>query len=389
MKKQITLNEAIASLSKSCLKYDLGRTETIDLKTATPKQKYDFWSMGNIVECYNAISIKNGNVYCYHVVKHLKRCGTKYYTKDEVSYFFTIRDGKVKLGKHVFTASVLHPFGIAQWLSGDYRITNATILKAILTSEVYSEESLYKFIAKKIIREDIPWRLLKEYNNAYVDISIYDLKDITTNVPEAMRTIMETHKSSDWGLRSLYHDVFKSAIMLGEKINPKWSIKRLQEEHKRQIREITLAEIDAKDNIDLYEGYEYPYCKHITMLRTERDVFMEASEMHHCIYSNYWSRIKDYRYMAFSINLSGERATMGVAVDNYGQLYLDQIQGPYNRRVSQILQGICEAYIEEHKHVFTDIIKHKHKKRFRPLRVEEPQHVEFDWDNFINEVELP
>lgn len=382
MKKQITLKEAIASLYNSELKYDLGRTETIDLKTATMKQKFDFWHNNKRVEHYNAISIKNGNVYCYNVVKHLKRCGTKYYTKDEVSYFFTIIDGKVKLGKHVLTASVLHPFGIAQWLSGTYLITNATILKAILTSEVYSEESLYKFIAKKIIREDIPWKLLKEYNHMHTGISIYDLKDITTNIPEAMRTLIETYKSSDWGLRSLYQDVFKSAIMLGEKINPKWSIKRLREEHKRQIREIALADIEAKGDIDIYEGYKYPYTKSITMLRTERDVFIEASEMHHCLHSNYWFRIQDYRYMAFSITYNGERATMGVYLDAYGDLRIDQIQGPYNSSVSLAIQCICETYIEEYKQVFIDIIKHKSKRKFRPFQIEEPQHVEFDWNNF-------
>ena len=71
MKKQITLKEAIASLYNSELKYDLGRTETIDLKTATMKQKFDFWHNNKRVEHYNAISIKNGNVYCYNVVKHL------------------------------------------------------------------------------------------------------------------------------------------------------------------------------------------------------------------------------------------------------------------------------------------------------------------------------
>ena len=387
MKKQITLKEAIASLYNSELKYDLCRTETIDLKTATPKQKYDFWNDGKRLENYNAISIKNGNVYCYNVVKHLKRCGTKYYTKKEVSNYFTIIDGKVKLGKNVLIAGVLHPFGIAQWLSGAYHITNATILKAILTSEVYSEESLYKFIAKKIIREDIPWKLLKEYTNMHVGISIYDLKDITTNVPEAMRTLIEIYKSSDWGLRSLYQDVFKSAIMLGDKINPKWSIKRLQEEHKRQIREIALADIAMKEDMDLYEGYKYPYNPYITMLRTERDVFMEASEMHHCLHSNYWCRINDYKYMAFSINFYGERATMGVAIDAYGDLHIDQIQGPYNSSVSLSIQSICESYIEEYKQVFIDIIKHKSKRRFRPLQIEEPQHVDFRY-NLLDEIEL-
>ena len=388
MKKQITLKEAIASLYNSELKYDLGGTETIDLSTATPKQKYDLWSSNKRLEHYHAISVKNGNVYCYNAVKYLKRCGTKYYTKNEVSYFFTIIDGKVKLCKKNLTASVLHSFGIAQWLSETYLITNATILKAILTSEVYSEESLYKFIAKKIIREDIPWKLLKEYTNMYVGISIYDLKDVSTNVPEAMRTLIETYNSSDWGLRVLYQDVFKSAIMLGEKINPKWSIKRLQEEHKRQIKEITLAEIEMKEDIDLYEGHKYPYNQYITMLRTERDIFMETSEMHHCLHSNYWSRIKDYRYMAFSVNYEGERATIGVVVDEYGQLHLEQIQGPYNRRVSPTLLAICETYFEEYKSVFTDIIKCKHKRRFKPIRVEEPQYVEFDWNAF-DEVELP
>lgn len=377
MKKKISLKEVITSLLNSDLKYDLGHTHQIDLKTATPKQKYDFWNNNKKIEHYSAISIKNGNLYCYYVFSHLCRKGTKYYIKREIDAYFSIVGGKVRFGKTHFTGEVLHRFGLATWLPEDYIIKNGTILKAILTSEVYSEESLYKFIAKRIIREDIPWKLLKEYQERHIDMSIYDLKDITNNVQEAMRVFLEVDKLCHTD-SYLYYDVYRSAIMLGEKVNPKWSMNRLREEHKRQIRELTLADIESKDDTNLYAGYAYPYNEHIALLRTEREVFMEASEMHHCLHSNYWNDIQNYRYMAFSVSYNGERATMGVSIDKYDGLFIDQIRSYYNNNVSPELTNMCQIYIQEFGHILFDLIERK-SKRFTQR---ESQYDDFNWDDF-------
>jgi hypothetical protein len=117
--------------------------------------------------------------------------------------------------------------------------------------------------------------MLLECKDAVVDINdILDVKDYNSTMQD---TIMQ-------------------AKALGVKIDLKWSRKRLNEEHTAMTRLIMAEELNSieDESIDLSEilpfvppGYE--------LLTSRKRVFEEGMMMSHCIYTNYWERIKNKR----------------------------------------------------------------------------------------------
>ena len=58
-------------------------------------------------------------------------------------------------------------------------------------------------------------------------------------------------------------------------------------------------EIDDKEKTPVYnECPTFDYPCHI--LNTEQEVFQEGLDMHHCIYTCYWKRIKNKEYLGLS-----------------------------------------------------------------------------------------
>jgi len=96
-------------------------------------------------------------------------------------------------------------------------------------------------------------------------------------------------------------DMIDQAFILQRKIDFSWSPNRMREEHSKWTKEIMEAEINEMDDkeIEGLEKYETFTPTGFKLLKTQKEVFQEGKIMSHCIYTSYWSRIKNGNYLLY------------------------------------------------------------------------------------------
>lgn len=153
-------------------------------------------------------------------------------------------------------------------------------------------------------------------------------------------------------------DVIEQAYLLGIKLNPFWSEKRFHAEHQRLTRILMQHKLDKMECLPVWDlpsdfSSYLSIPRKVEFLNNEKVVFEEGTFMHHCLYTNYWRKIKAKQYIAFSIMLpSGEKATLGIRRTSYGAWQFDQcyrkydrpIEGTDNDYVTDLTRRICSTF---------------------------------------------
>ena len=105
-------------------------------------------------------------------------------------------------------------------------------------------------------------------------------------------------------------------------------------------------DLESKEQVNLYgesPHFDYP-CK---LLSTESEVFMEGFEMHHCVYTCYWNRIKERTYLAFAFH-APERFTHGLELKD-GEWVYNQAYLKYDKQISEESKALVEKFLGESK----------------------------------------
>lgn len=369
-----TLKEFVASWPQGVTVISSIADNNYDLSTMPEDLKWQVadnnWFINNRIE----ISHKEDNWYMYHRVTELKRRGRTFYPKTKLSMRLSIVDGKIVTMKDLTWEHIEKLQNKYEWL-GQIRacrfggqITNKTLLKEVLLGNITNPEAYYKWLLKHTYRtENIPWKLFREYAKSSMRVSIFDIMEATINPKLALEAYLRASDHSEWRFRNLLEDSILTALRLGEKINPQWSERRLAAEHQRHIEMIQLKKIEAMDNnpaSHILDSFDFP--EGVKWLNTEGDVFREASSMHHCLYSNYWRRIKEGSYVAFAIDRNGEHFTLGCRFNGDLCMY-DQAHTTYNGGVSH-----------DNMTWISDFIHDLDRFLCRQKNL-----VDFDWNRFI------
>ena len=228
-----------------------------------------------------------------------------------------------------------------------------SVIADILRKKVYSEETFYRCVSTKIFNlKNFNWRLFAKYIYCPNYISIPDLRDFTKDVAKSMEVLI--HVPYD----SIYNDLIVCASQLDEIVDLTWSLKRMKEEHARQIKDLQFIEIAGKDNAPVYNTIiEQP---NVRMLNTEKDVFLEGKLMHHCIYSCYWQSIKNHNYVAFHMTFPEDCTFSFKLVNN--QVVLDQAFLAYDQSISDITKACIDEFKRKHldelKQMFVEKVMH-------------------------------
>lgn len=208
---------------------------------------------------------------------------------------------------------------------------------------------------------EIPWeRILcvdntffKSMNNYSLNKALFivQIKDYTIEPNFALQKIMNLSLSYDY-VKTL-QDMLNQCRVTGDKINLHWSYKRLQEEHLKLTRKISALKFSHIDKtpVPIFGTFTYPYGIKGKLLDNEPEVYIEGDEMHHCVYSNYWNRIKGKTYFVFSITYP-ERCTVGISKyvnlninDELPKFKLDQAYRKMNQPVTPSTKKILEDWI--------------------------------------------
>lgn len=395
--KALTLKQFIASIPEgNRIISDQDLPE--NFKDLSWEQKYKYVKYPTNIRI-RVINVNKEHIYWAIKNKSVRRVGNQIFPQvTNTGIYVYIKSNEVCVrnldSAHVET--FLHDFGI-EWFKdipkgiiANY-FTKSSVLRAILTKRIYSEETLYRFIASRLYHlKDISWRAVRTYCKGLVDgyspftgISIYDLKCFTKNVEKSITTYVE---STD---RNTLRDLLQCAAELNEVVDFTWSKKRIYEEHQRQIEIINAKEIASKDNKQIYQNVIGT--SDIKLLNTEKDVFLEGVNMHHCLYRCYYHKIKAKNYIAFHMS-APEDCTFSVKLVN-GFPVLDQIYLKYDRQVQFQTRYLAEHFVEFYKtelyKMFSEgkFLKEDQQDNLNPFRLFQTT-IE-DLNPIINDQNLP
>lgn len=287
------------------------------------------------------------------------------------SIYITPRSVKTNFPSRETFAEFLQLLNIKLWKDtrecSEYHLLNKpSILKDILTGHVYNDETLWKRYALHAFKlKNVSWKDFKVcYNHNF---NILDLVHFTKNVDNSLRILAKECELNPYGKITTIRDTLKLAVKLDQVIDLNWSDKRLEQFHQEQIRIDNAVKIASKPQTPIFDqliGNE-----HITMLNNEREVYEEGLNMHHCIHSCYFNRIKKQEYIAFHMTFP-EDCTFGVKIAS-GEVILDQIYLKYDRHVKDETRQVARDFIKKHSKQLSKMLKtNEHLLVFRENFIE-------------------
>jgi hypothetical protein len=325
-----------------------------------------------------SITKKDGCVYyAWSDFKVKKGKNDGYYTRRAKKYGFTLDEkGKLNIwfGKSIYEMpGIGHVFNHynLNWLEPKlHPFITKTIAEKLLNGKITNNTDLIKAYFKAMRINASP-SLFLTYITSEFDNKSNFLRhaSVAKDVNHMMEFLMDCNKTHREGRyddektekNKFITDMVNEAMILGKKIDYTWSRNRVKEEHKQWTAEIMKHEIDNIPNVQIpnFDAVSsIPTPDGITLLGTQKDVFMEGTAMKHCLYTSYWSSIKHANYIAYHVDYNGEEATVGFSIDRFQDkitLSFSQCYSHFNKSVSSELRKyVMDFYktLNEHTHLF-------------------------------------
>lgn len=373
MKKAITLPQFVKNFPKDkCfVKEEFSRPNDVNFdysKDLSYEQKIKY--VGWNYKFSTRLSVTDNCVYFVHSYKRLARRGKTFYPVESERQSIYIGKNEISFHRAAETQVLefLSILGISWFKDIDSNIlrilfNNKTIFRRVITNRIYNEETLYKSAAICIHGlKKVSWKTIRKYYQFIYGsknflfnrfFSLNDLYYFTKNIDQSVDIIQTFSEIDD----NIYSDLLQSAIKLNETVDFTWSRKRIAEEHKRQTETLLTKELNAKKEIPIYDtlSMHFPF----KLLNTEKDIFIEGSTMHHCLYNCYYNKINAHDYIAFHLN-DPEECTLGIWLCN-GKPALNQIYKKYDQPVSQETRQYAEDFINSHQEELMKLFDQKEK----------------------------
>lgn len=194
-------------------------------------------------------------------------------------------------------------------------------------SRIHINKTLFRQITRKgkeayddyLIKHDNEIKCLKN------GFSYNDLKIFTDNPNLFMEKIFSSFSQECCELKDLLHQ----AKVLNRVIKTSWSSRRIHDEHMRWSEEIHQLKTRNCSTEPIWEkNVKLP--KGVILLNSEKEIANEGSNMHHCIYTNYCSLLKNKRMIAFHVINDGGDFTCSFRIQN-NKVQFDQAFKAWNK----------------------------------------------------------
>ena len=283
---------------------------------------------------------------------HLDRC-----TYKDGKFFGTFTP---EIGK--LLCKVFH----IDWLLNEWRNyaplvgSRKDIWKAILSGKLTNPRDLCRYVSRKYSSGAYSVRTLKRYSS-YPCISLWDIFYYTTNPELALSKYMDVaNDGSEWA--SLMRDTLDYCKIYNTKLNPLWSLKRLAEEHQKQIAQEKAEELASIPNKPIVK--DAPSIGGLHLIVDARSCFLEGESMHNCIYRCYWHKVCAGGYLLLQGTLNGEHINLGIRCSTWREqgntlhsLEFDQAHTIYNGRVSKATGDMCLQLISDNRGTLINIVE--------------------------------
>jgi hypothetical protein len=310
---------------------------------------------------------KEGCTYYSHVLFKMKKSKNGYYRQNTQKHGFTLEKGKLSIwyGKNIFEVpgiwKVFEHMNL-NWLNTKLMpYVTKGIAEKLLNGKITNNMELVKAYIK-VMRLNCSGKLLYStieagnYNKQVLLLMMSVAKDQNHFLEYCLS--VDPEKQTNY----LLMDFVKQAQILDRKIDYTWSTKRMHDEHQQWTREI--MEVEVRDMEDVVAENTLNFTEFtrlgFTLLTTKKEVFAEGKTMNHCLYTNYWSSIKNGNYLAYHIDFFGEKATLGCYISD--GISFNQCYGYSNQSVSGDLKAYASRFVEElnqfakEKHLIKELI---------------------------------
>lgn len=234
------------------------------------------------------------------------------------------------------------------WVTPDLlQIIRKSSLERILAGKMTNPMQLAKYYLRTSLKSNASPKLLIKLITSGKSLSTFvQMQKVVKNEDNLLLKLI-----SGFEMDKIYFDFASELYTLNEKMDINWSYKRVLEEHRKTSERIAYKKLKFEKDIDLKIEYEgiIKLLPNTKLLDTKRDIFLEGTMQHHCLYSSYSSNIINKRYFAVAMYLP-ERCTIGIDIftNNDKKLIarLHQVYGLYNSRVKNTTKELIKAWIE-------------------------------------------
>ena len=347
------------------------------------------------------IKYNNGGIFIGIYQKKMKLVGKSIFSK--LSWMYVIRYDRKKViaskGRmpnsiyrlaleYMGLEGIVNEFNKRRLTTSDY-LYGKTVLKAIFTGKVTNFDDLLKVYITSTYKLKVGSPqyndIKEEIKNRYHEPGeVIQIMNFSTSIKKAFQL---SNNSATGDLYKdnrekwyIFWDLLKDAQMLDLKINPEWSLSRMNQEHEKNNERLMLLEEGTLDTAPIHETDTVIDDKIQGMLlNSEKEVFKEASLMHHCLYTHYFERIKNKRYIALSLT-SPERCTVGIRYTEERGFELEQVHTIYNGCVSSDTFNLINEYIQMNRERLNGL---------SPQKTQSKQTVKQEQEDFQYAEDLP
>jgi hypothetical protein len=249
-------------------------------------------------------------------------------------------------------------------------------LRALLKSnwKVLANNSLHK---NKKISQCIPKNVLDGKDSRAAQRQVNAMETLCTDLPTSLLEYLSQQYYSknslqyvklnlrgNWGKKDviqkelrIFMDAERMAESLGEKVNMKWTPRRLKEEHDRMSKEITAR----KYSRDLFDSVKDVSVKSLnvgeytaTLLDNAFSIADEGNAMGHCV-AGYADSVRQGNYLVYSVTKAGERSsTIGL---NKGRGY-----SYHNQNTGKTFEDVAEWKMQQQYGRYNASVKDQDEK---------------------------
>lgn len=363
--------------------------------TEAEKSALEQLSRKDIIECprtrYTIRMVKGDTGWCIFKDDYqLTVLGPKVFWKKTGSQNLTFKNGRLYGSISPFIEVLMNNCENLQWLrQHDCWVLNLLaerkdMWNLVLSGKVTNPKDLARRFSKKYFKGELYASSVEKYfsNTSARQFPLWHMWYYTTNINLMIEKLysmpngVHCNNDDDWIYITTLRDTFKYCEFLNTKVNPQWTIGRLQEEHQKQIEAIGFEEASKYSDKPIAEAFER---EGLSLVLNERACFIEGYKMHNCVHSCYWKRIKNGNYLLARGTAYGQYIDLGIQIDRYyGGVTFEQAHTIRNGRVSREVQEFCKTWIEKHSNellntaidIYNNAMKNPDKELLESPRVE-------------------
>lgn len=233
-------------------------------------------------------------------------------------------------------------------------LSSNTVLKKVFKGQVTNRKDLIKAYMKAVWKmAPTQYSVLEQFlGDSRYTLSLADLHEFTTDMNAAMEVFAS---AQDYHERQVLRDLIEDAVVLDKRVNPKWSLKRMTEEHQANIMVILEKQLGAESDESIYstplditfQGYRFQ------TIDSPRRALLESKTMENCVFYNYWKPATLRRYVLFHVTSDDDQPmSLGFHVykgNNGPWVEFDQMHTEHNGMVSDRAHDAALEFAEQYK----------------------------------------